>query len=69
MTFFSSYNLFYDAKHDFDQRFFNKWIRSCWPYFHKPIDYWLWGNLKSLVHKTAVGSVETLRQRDEQRCR
>ncbi|KOC63751.1 hypothetical protein WH47_02290, partial [Habropoda laboriosa] len=45
----------------------SKWIGSISGL--NPLEYYLWGHLKSFVYKASVDTVETLRQRVDQSCR
>lgn len=59
-----------------DQRFRNKWIGRggpiAWPARSpdlNPIDFFVWGHLKTMVYATPVNNVEQLRERIEDGCR
>ena len=64
------------ARQFFNQRFANKWIGRggsiAWParFPHlNPLDFHLWGHLKSIVYATWIENAEILRNRIEQRFR
>ncbi|KMQ82698.1 hypothetical protein RF55_22113 [Lasius niger] len=65
-----------EARRYLDERFPGRWIGRAgpiaWPARSpdlNPLDYYLWGHLKSIVYKTSIDNVEIFRQRVEDGCR
>jgi len=63
------------ARHFLDERFPQKWIGRggpiAWPARSpdlNPLDFYLWGHLKTIVYSTPIASVEVLRARIQQAC-
>lgn len=63
------------ARQYLTERFANQWIGRdgpiTWPARSPdldPLDFYLWGHLKSIVYSTPVANVQLLRQRIQQAC-
>lgn len=73
--FYSNYNEWFFRQVNTDDRRFLNWFSNEWSDLIacstlspdlNPVDFYLWGHLKSMVYRTAIDSIETRRKRIEQ---